>query len=329
MASFDFVDLFAGIGGTRAAFERQGGNCIYTCEKAEDAREAYENNWGDEVEGRDIKDVDTDKIPNHDVLLACWPCPSFSRIGKQTGLNDERGSLFYYILKILQRKQPTAFFLENVKAVKHMRDGQIYNAITSALKELGYTTESKVLNALNFGLPQHRERLIIVGTLTDDELAIPTESVKALKTEEEQRAALRDILVENPRDRFIASESIQADRREDVKRFDEIPSPSVWHENRAGRITPHPYASALRATASWNYQLVDGYRRFTPRELLRLQGFSEDFHINPNNESRARRLTGNSIPIPMVEAVAGELLTNVSTLPSPKRRPGRFPIASD
>lgn len=329
MGSFDFADLFAGIGGTRAAFENQGGNCVYTCEKSEEAREVYKRNWDDTVEGENIKDVDPTEIPNHDVLLACWPCPSFSRIGKLEGLKDERGSLFYHILKTLEEKQPTAFFLENVKNVRDMDDGKILNAITDALRDVGYTIDYRVVNALDFGLPHHRERLFIVGTLTEDDITIPKQAFDALQTEAEQREALEEILVEEPREKFVASDSIQSDRRESVTDPDGIPSPSVWHENRGGRITPHPYASTLRASASWNYQLIDGYRRFTPRELLRLQGFPDSFEINPNNESRARRLTGNSIPIPMVEAVAGELLAGVNTLPTPKPRPGRATPVSD
>lgn len=329
MGSFDFADLFAGIGGTRAAFEKQGGNCVYTCEKSEEARDVYTRNWNDNVEGKDIKDVDPAEIPDHDVLLACWPCPSFSRIGNLDGLNDDRGSLFYHILKTLEMKQPPAFFLENVKNVRDMDDGRIFDAITDALTDLGYTIEAEVVNALDFGLPQHRERLLIVGTLTGDSISLPTQSSDALQTESAQREAFKEILVDDLRAKFVASDSIQQDRRESIENPDAVPSPSVWHENRAGRITPHPYASTLRASASWNYQLIDGYRRFTPRELLRLQGFPDSFEINPNNESRARRLTGNSIPIPMVEAVAGELLAETNTLPSPNSRPGRVTVTSD
>lgn len=329
MGQFRFVDLFAGIGGTRLGFERQGGECVYTCEKDEDAQEAYRRNWDDEVDVGNIENIDISAVPDHEVLLACWPCPSFSRIGDQEGLKDKRGSLFYHILKVIESEQPTAFFLENVKAVKHMNDGQIFEAISDALRGLGYNIESRVLNALDFGLPQHRERLIIIGTRTDDTLSMPTASPEALRTEADQRRALKNILVDEPREKFVASDSIQQDRNESVGSPETIPRPSVWHENRGGRITAHPYASALRASASWNYQLIDGYRRFTPRELLRLQGFPDSFEINPNNETRARKLTGNSIPVPMVEAVAGELLTSVSTLPSPNHRVLDAPTSAD
>lgn len=329
MGSFRFADLFAGIGGTRIAFERQGGKCVYTCEKSEEAREAYQRYFDDPVEGKDIQDVDISSIPDHDVLLACWPCPSFSRIGDRTGLKDTRGSLFYHILKTLKKKQPAAFFLENVKDVRSMDDGKVFELITDELRSLGYTLDYEVLNALNFGLPQHRERLIIVGTRTSDALSMPTTSADALDDEQSQRAALADILVSDPREKFVASEKIQADRQESLTDPEDVPTPSIWYENRAGTITLRPYANALRASASWNYQLVDGYRRFTPRELLRLQGFPKDFEITRTNESRARKVTGNSIPIPMVEAVTGELLTDISVLPSAEYRPGMRPVTSD
>lgn len=315
MGSFTFADLFAGIGGTRAGFEQHGGNCVFTCEISEEAQETYERNWDDTVDAEDIKDVDPVDIPDHDVLLACWPCPSFSRIGDRDGLADDRGSLFYQILQVLKQKQPEAFFLENVKDVRYIHDENVFDIITRELKNLGYTLDAAVLNALDFGLPQKRERLIIIGTQTEDTLSLPDQSSTALTDETEQREALESLLLEDPRDRFIASEKIRSDRQQSVT--SSPPSPSVWYENRGGKITPQPHANALRANASWNYQLIDGVRRFTPRELYRLQGFPDDFEINRNNESRARRLTGNSIPVPMVTLIAERLLEQVSTLPTP------------
>lgn len=330
MSSFTFADLFAGIGGTRLGFQRQGGDCVFTCEKASEAQEAYERIWDDPVDVGDIKNVDVDTVPEHDVLLACWPCPSFSRIGDREGLRDERGSLFYRILRVIEGTEPTAFFLENVKDIQHMQDGKILDAIIDALRELGYTVQWEVLNALDFGLPQHRQRLIIVGTQTGEDIKMPTASSNALSTELEQRAALEELLVDDIEERFIASEPIRQDRQESLADRETIPEPSVWNENRAGIITPNPFASALRAKASWNYQLVDGYRRFTPRELLRLQGFPDWVTLDDSSESRVRRLTGNTIPVPMVRAVASELLAGVSTLPEPETRIlGSGPASAD
>lgn len=331
MPNFTFVDLFAGIGGTRHAFEQEGGECVFSCEIKEEARDVYKENWGEHVTKHDIRDFEPDEVPSHDALLACWPCPSFSQLGKKEGLRDDRGNLFWKIVEILEAKQPAAFFLENVKNLLFINDGAAFRIISRALEDAGYTVFSEVLNALDFGLPQHRERLIIVGLRNDcapaeGEFELPTETEAALTTEEEQRAALADILEDDPDAKYYASEKVQQDRRETVDDPDTVPEPSVWHENRHGGVKPRPYAGALRASGSWRYLLINGERNPTVRELLRLQGFPEWFDIDDSNRARARRLTGNTVPIPVVHAVATELLdeaelrgSNCSDDPATKR----------
>lgn len=326
MSEFRFVDLFAGIGGARAAYEREGGDCVFSCEINEDARDVYESNWDDPVSEHDIQNFEPDVVPSHDVLLACWPCPSFSQMGDLDGLEDDRGMLFFEIVDILKAKQPKAFMLENVKNLQFVKDGEAYETVINALRTAGYTVFSQVMNALDFGVPQHRERLIIVGFRDDVapselDFTLPEKSPAALESEDDQRNALREILEENPKDKYEASSKIKSDRRESVENPDDIPTPSVWHENRGGRVVPRPYAGALRASASWNYLLVNGERHLTVRELLRLQGFPEWFEISDSNQSRARRLTGNTVPVPMVQSVAtaviDELLDRTEN-PTPK-----------
>lgn len=313
MSRFTFADLFAGIGGTRTAYQREGGECVFSCEIDEDAREVYEKNWSEPITEHDIRDFDADVVPPHDVLLACWPCPSFSQMGKLDGLEDERGMLFFHIVEILKEKQPKAFMLENVKNLRSVKDGAPFETVVGALEDAGYTVFSEVLNALDFGLPQHRERLIITGFRNDiapdeDEYEMPTENNDALKTEEEQREALADILVDDPDERYFASNDVQEDRIKEVDDALNVPEPSVWHENRGGNVSTRPYCGTLRASSSWHYLLINGNRNPTVRELLRLQGFPEWFEIDDSNRTRARRLTGNTVPIPMVQAVAQALL---------------------
>lgn len=322
MMSYKFVDLFAGIGGTRIAFEPHG-ECVYSCEIDEDAREVYERNWGKKPTESDVRNIELPRkeVPDHDILLACWPCPSFSQMGELDGLNDERGMLFFHIAEVLKEKQPKAFMLENVKNLRFVKDGAAYKTVVDALEDAGYTVFSEVLNALDFGLPQHRERLIIVGfrddlTPDDDEFALPTETDAALKTEEEQRAALANLLEDDPDEKYEASNKIKIDRMLSVEDPHKVPRPSIWHENRSGSVKPRPYSGTLRANASWNYLLVNGKRHLTVRELLRLQGFPEWFELSNSNQSRARRLTGNTVPVPMVHAVATELLDELG-LPIP------------
>lgn len=318
MSRFTFADLFAGIGGTRAAYEAVGGECVFSCEIDEDAQEVYERNWGEPITEHDIRDIEADSVPSHDLLLACWPCPSFSQMGKLDGLEDDRGMLFYHIVRILDKKQPKAFMLENVKNLRFVKDGDAYETVRSALKQCGYTVFDKVLNSLNFGLPQHRERLIVVGFRDDlapdeDSFSIPTQNQEKLATKTDQREALADILEDEDDvdERYYASERVQSDRRDDVEDVSAIPEPSIWHENRSGQVTIRPYCGTLRASSSWNYLLVDGKRRPTVREQLRLQGFPEWFKIDDSNRSRGRKLTGNTVPIPMIQTVAKELMAEL------------------
>jgi DNA (cytosine-5)-methyltransferase 1 len=319
MSRFTFADLFAGIGGTRAAYEAVGGECVFSCEIDEDAQEVYEHNWGEPITEHDIRDVEADSVPSHDLLLACWPCPSFSRMGKLDGLEDERGMLFYHIVQILKEKKPKGFMLENVKNLLFIKNGDAYETVRRALEKCGYTVFDKVLNALNFGLPQHRERLIVVGFRNDlapdeDSFSIPTQNRAKLETEADQREALANILEDDDDvdERYYASEKVRSDRRESVENTSAIPEPSIWHENRAGQVTTRPYSGTLRASSSWNYLLVNGERLLTVREQLRLQGFPEWFKIDDSNRSRGRKLTGNTIPIPMVHAVARALVSELA-----------------
>jgi DNA (cytosine-5)-methyltransferase 1 len=324
MSVHRFVDLFSGIGGTRIAFEPHG-ECVYSCEVDKDAREVYEQNWNEKPTETDVRNIERpdEEVPDHDILLACWPCPSFSKFGKRDGLNDERGMLFYEITAILETKQPKAFMLENVKNLRFVKEGSAYETVVDALEHTGYTAFSAILNALDFGLPQHRERLILVGFRNDiapdeGDFEIPAESKDALTTEEEQRTALANLLEDDPDDKYEASTQVQLDRIKAVSDPFNVPEPSVWHENRAGQVEPRPYSSALRASSSWNYILVNGRRHPTVQELLRLQGIPEWFKIDDGNRTRARKLTGNTVPVPVIQAVAEALTVE---LDSPKTRP--------
>lgn len=312
MSGFTFIDLFAGIGGTRCAFEREGGECVFTCEIDEDAQEAYENNWADPVSEQDVRDFEPDVVPDHDVLLACWPCPSFSRMGQKTAFSDERGALFYEIVDILETKRPKAFLLENVKNLRFIDDGASFTTVCDALEGAGYELHHEVLNALDFGLPQHRERLIMVGFRDDiapEGFEMPTEKPgAALDTERKQRAALAVLLEDDPDGKYFAGEDLQQKRRAAVDDPEAIPRPSMWHENRQGDVCARPYSAALRASGSWRYLMVNGERNPTVREMLRLQGFPEWYELDGSNRSRVRRLTGNTVPVPMIHECAKELL---------------------
>lgn len=299
---FRFVDLFAGIGGMRLAGERAGGTCVFTSEIDAACKRMYEAYFGDMPTG-DITEVPPAEVPDHEVLFAGFPCQPFSIIGEQRGFADTRGTLFFNIEAILSAKRPPAFLLENVKQLRSHDHGRTFATIIKHLTGLGYYVYSAILNALDFGLPQKRERTLIVGFSQPLEFHWPNPV--------EKRARLDDFLEPDHQvpERFFASERIQLARLEKLDRS--APVPGIWHENKSGHISALPYSVALRAGASYNYILVNGRRRPTPRELLRLQGFPDDMEIVVT-DSEARKQAGNAVPVPMIEAVARQLVEATS-----------------
>ena len=159
---FTFIDLFAGIGGIRMPFEELGGSCVFTSEWDKSAQMVYLANFGEKPQG-DITKIESSKIPDHNILLAGFPCQPFSIIGNGLGFAYTRGTLFFEIERILKDKKPEAFLLENVRQLVKHDNGRTFKVILDKLKNLGYHTHWKVLNALDYGLPQKRERVIIVG----------------------------------------------------------------------------------------------------------------------------------------------------------------------
>ena len=186
--TFRFIDLFAGIGGIRLGFEHVGGKCVFSSEFDEDACKTYEANFGEHPSG-DITKIDAKDIPDFDILLGGFPCQAFSIIGKKEGFSNETcGTLFFDIERILKEKLPPAFMLENVRNLTAHDHGNTFKVIKSHLEALGYHVHAKVLNALDYGVPQKRERIIIVGFLDDVEFTFPE------PVPECERKTLADIL---------------------------------------------------------------------------------------------------------------------------------------
>jgi DNA (cytosine-5)-methyltransferase 1 len=301
-----YIDLFCGIGGFRyaakGAFDALGieGKCVFSSDIDKYAQNSYEANFGERPTG-DITKVDASDIPDFDVLFGGFPCQAFSICGLRKGFEDStRGTLFFDIARILKEKEPKAFVLENVKNLASHDNGNTLRTILDVLRdELGYHVEYHVLNALDFGLPQKRERILILG------------SKKPFKMNWEfnitQKKNLTDILEENVDPKHYASAEIVAKRKAMHK---PKVTPSIWHENKSGNISSYPYSCALRAGASYNYLLVNGERRLTPREMLRLQGFPDDFKIVVS-DCQTRKQAGNAIPIDMVEKVIERFLPMV------------------
>lgn len=290
-----FIDLFCGLGGFRIAFEKLQSNskCVFSCDFDLDSQKSYKANFG-EKPSDDITKIGETDIPDHDILLAGFPCQAFSICGDQKGFEDTRGTLFFDIARILKAKKPQAFVLENVKQLVSHNQGKTFTRILETLGNLGYQTHYKILNALDFGLPQKRERVFIVGFREPRDFFwnLPKTLMKPLS----------EVLEAGVAANYFASEKIKQNRLKSVENKIIKDDLTIWHENKGGNISPLPYSCALRSGASYNYLLVNGERRLTEREMLRLQGFPEDYKIVVGYQTM-RKLAGNTVAIPCVEAV--------------------------
>ncbi len=306
MKKIKFIDLFCGIGGFRIALENAAKNagleteCVFSSDIDKYCQISYLKNFGEKPYG-DITEVNASTVPEHDILLAGFPCQAFSIMGEMKGFDDTRGTLFFDIARIIKEKKPSYFVLENVKQLKGHDKGKTLQVIIKTLSDLGYDVSYKILNALNFGLPQKRERIWIVGSLNGlNMFQFPQGNP--------QYPIIDDFLIDEeliPAN-YFASEYIRNKRKQAYKGI-QTKNTTIWHENKSGNISALPYSCALRAGASHNYLLVNGIRRLLPRELLRLQGFPDSYKIVVS-DSQCRKQAGNSLPVNTAQAVISELL---------------------
>jgi DNA (cytosine-5)-methyltransferase 1 len=299
--SVRYIDLFAGIGGFRYAMQDAAAEsglaaeCVFTSEIDGECQRVYQANFGEMPEG-DITAIPSERIPDHDILLAGFPCQPFSIIGQRKGFHDVRGTLFFEIARILDAKKPSAFVLENVKLLAGHNKGETFRTILKIFRKIGYHASFKILNALDFGLPQKRERIFIVGFRDPCQFHWPAIKIPM--------QPLQEILEQQVADEYFASEHI---RKKRLSKKQPSVEPTIWHENKSGNISAYPYSCALRAGASYNYLLVNGERRLTAREMFRLQGFPEEFKII-SSYAQARKQAGNSLPVPVAKAVIKNVL---------------------
>ena len=300
-----FIDLFCGIGGFHVAVDQVGAShgllaeCVFASDIDEDCMKAYQANFGLLPAG-DITKISEPDIPDHDILFAGFPCQAFSICGDRRGFEDSRGTLFFDVARILDEKRPAAFVLENVKQLATHDGGRTLSTIMRILGQLGYQAEWRILNALDYGVPQKRERTLIVGFREPAVFEWPAGGIPM--------RPLSEILEAEVPEFYWASSRIRSSRlasREGKAVFDE---PTIWHENKSGNISAYPFSCAMRAGASYNYLLVNGERRLTEREMLRLQGFPEWFKI-VCGYSATRRQAGNSVAVPCVAAVVDSVVS--------------------
>ncbi len=317
--NFTFIDLFAGIGGMRLAYQFAGGTCVYSSEWNKYSQQTYAANFGETPEG-DITKVNAADIPDHDILVAGFPCQPFSiagvskkqSLGRATGFQDKtQGTLFFDVCRILDAKRPKAFMLENVKNLCSHDQGRTFQIILESLEELDYQVFYKILDGQNY-VPQHRERILIIGfdrmrygKDIDFEFAI---------TPVDPKPVLGDILEPSVDKKYTLTEHL----------WDYLQGYAAKHK-AAGNGFGYGLASkdGITRTLSARYY-KDGAeilipqegkvpRRLTPRECARLQGFPDSFVI-PVSDTQAYRQFGNSVVVPLMTDVARLVVSKIDEL---------------
>lgn len=312
---FKFIDLFAGIGGIRLAYQQLGGKCVFTSEWNNQAKKTYEANFG-KVPFGDITQFKASGIPDHDLLLAGFPCQPFSiagvskknALGRAHGFLDEtQGTLFFDVARIIQHKRPKAFMLENVKNLVSHDKGNTFRVIINTLKELKYSVHYKVLDGKHF-VPQHRERIIIVGF---DRKVYDGKEQFDFPTLPDPSKKIRGILENKPDPKYTLSDKL----------WEYLQGYAAKHKEKGngfgfGLVD----LDGISRTMSARYykdgaeilipQAGKNPRRLTPRECARLQGFPDDFII-PVSDMQAYKQFGNSVTVPLIHAVAENVVKEV------------------
>jgi len=308
---FKFIDLFAGIGGFRMAFQNLNGKCVFTSEWNKFSQKTYEANYG-ELPFGDITQIPAKQIPDHDVLLAGFPCQPFSiagvskkkSLGKEHGFKDEtQGTLFFDIVRILDTKKPKVFLLENVKNLVSHDKGKTFKIIKGALEEIGYSIHSKVLDGKHF-VPQHRERIFIVGF---NKNIFNGDEIFTFPKMPEANHIIKDILDKKVDSKYTLSDKLW-----------------LYLQNYAAKHKAKGNGfgfglvnlNGITRTISARYykdgseilipQKDKNPRRLIPRECARLQGYPESFII-PVSNAQAYRQFGNSVVMPLIEKIGGEI----------------------
>ena len=318
---FSFIDLFAGIGGFRIPLQEIGGKCVFSSEFNYHAQRAYEYNFG-EVPFGDITKLNLDIVPKHDILCAGFPCQPFSISGKMKGFEDTRGTLIYHVFKLIEKCQPKVVLLENVKHLVYHDNKRTLTTIVQNLEEMGYVVSKKVLNASDFGLPQNRERIIIIGHKET--------KFDFSKIEKKAKTALKDFLDKENDFEFLdepytildeqktqVSGLIFAGYRNKTIRKAGV-RPGTEHLSRVHKQPNRIYSTegvhpALPSQESsgrfwiWHKKNV---RKLTIQECYKIMGFPQKFKLL-NSKAELYKQVGNSVAVPMIKAVGEQIKTQL------------------
>jgi DNA (cytosine-5)-methyltransferase 1 len=321
--TFKFIDLFAGIGGFRIALQKLGGKCVFTSEWDENAKKTYRANFGETPFGDITKESTKSFIPNDfNILCGGFPCQPFSHAGLKKGFEDTRGTLFFDVADIINRrienKNPIdIIFLENVKGLKNHDKGNTLKTIIKTLDNLGYEVKTEILNSKNFGVPQNRERIFIVAWLKDKNrtfnfpLGIDYEENIIYKKEDLTKikpTKVGDILINKPDEKYTISDRLYAGhlrRREEHKQKGNGFGFSLFNKNSAytSTISARYYKDGSEILIE---QKEANPRKLTPREAANLQGYPKNYVI-PVSDNQAYKQFGNSVSVPVIQTIFNEI----------------------
>lgn len=323
---FTFIDLFAGIGGFRMAMQNLGGRCVFSSEWDEQAQKTYLANYGEVPFGDITKETTKAYIPdNFDILCAGFPCQAFSLAGKRLGFEETRGTLFFDVAEILRRKRPKAFFLENVKGLLIHDKGKTIQTILKVLREDldYYVPDPQIVNAMNFGVPQHRERVYIVGFRKDmgvEEFTYPTttDKTKTFADIKEKDVVSAKYYLSTQYIKTLVAHKERHAAKGNGFGYEIIPDNGVANAIVVGgmgrernlvidkRLEDFTPVTNIKGEVN-----REGIRRMTPREWARLQGFPDNFVIAVADASAYKQF-GNSVAVPAIQATAKEILKRIN-----------------
>jgi DNA (cytosine-5)-methyltransferase 1 len=316
-----FISLFAGIGGFDLALKREGHNCVWANEWDKYAAQIYDKNFDDKIDQRDIRTVPVEEIPDHDLLVGGFPCQSFSIAGKREGFNDTRGTLFFEIARIVKQKRPHYLLLENVKGLLSHEQGRTFTTIISTLDELGYDCQWQVLNSKNFGVPQNRERVFIIGNLRGE----PRPKIFPICGANKicyQRVSDKETICQTLKARYPADwngnyiRQLNNPRHSNNRVYDPSGICPCLRTMQGGNRQPkivqlprgknhggnHVIAPTLTGKSYQDNNHVDGIRRLTPLECERLQGFPDGWTKWVSDSQRYKCL-GNAVTVNVVQYI--------------------------
>lgn len=314
-----FIDLFAGLGGFRLALESLGAKCVYSNEWDEPVQKVYYKNFGDMPEG-DITQVDEKTIPDHDILCAGFPCQAFSISGRQRGFEDSRGTLFFDVARIVKEKKPKIVFLENVKNFASHDNGHTLEVVQGTMEELGYTFYQKVLNAVDYGIPQKRERIYMVCFRND--LGINSFSYpKPFKLEKhvedfllKDESLVESLYVDRPDTYFNdTTDSKYSDKTIRLGTVNKGGQGERIYSTKGIAITLSAYGGGIFAKTG-GYLINGKTRKLHPRECARIMGYP-DSYIMSESMNQAYKQFGNSVVVDVLQYIGEEIGKALEELP--------------